>query len=1267
MKLSIQRTTLGAALCALSVVGVQSQVTIDAFTDPGTPTSVSANQAAPTPAPIDVSGLTGVVGGRRIVSSTWTGGTAAAGVSAVVDPAATGGAAFAANSDTDQDGFAEITWPIAGGADLTVGGAVAFEYTTVANDNGAVVTFTVTDGTPTVGTQSFPLAALASGLTIVPFDGFSPSLDFTDITEVKIKIDTVVASDVSMRTILTTRPQDFGDAPVTYCTLEADNGPRHFIAFDTSGDASGPTLGVAGNIDPDEDGNPSANAMGDNIIELPSSPFDDETGMTMNLLRAADSASNYDLVISGVTGGNPNVNAWIDFNADGDFADAGEQILTNDTSNGNGTHNYSFTPPATAAVGNSYMRVRISTAALPTTDGFKGSADDGEVEDYLVALTAFDWGDALDDGTVIGTITTAFNTTAGANNGANHEIVANAAILGSAIDPEGDGNPTAGADGDDTVGSPDDEDGVSGLPSVITTTGGSFPLTITVGGGTNGDVYAWADISSGIAALGGDGDFDNFGDQFLGTFGAAYNGGGGLTLNNVTGAQNFTLVIPPTGLVAGNPIFVRFRVANTGTAVAGPTGSVINGEVEDYVIQVVAQLQDWGDAPDSYDTTSGPNHNISGPTLGSNIDAETAGIPSGGADGDDTAQSPDDEDGVDFASVGTINPGDTISLPITTTGGTGRFLNGWIDFNGDGDFGDALEHVLDNVSVGAGTVNQNISIPVSSATGTTYARFRLTETASAIAAATRHTGNETTGEVEDYAITITPNLDFGDAPETGTSGNGVGTNNYGTTLANNGPRHSITGPGLGGTIDAETDGQPNSAATGDGADEDGVTFPDCLSAGIANNIPIQVNGTGKLSLWIDLNGDGDFLDSGEMLLNNVPHTGTLPFPINIPTTATPGATYARARVIALGDPDLTSPLGAASSGEVEDYAVSICKDFGDAPDTYCTVLASDGPRHDNTGPRLGPLRDAETNASAVTFGAVADGDDNAGSDDEDGVTFSNSGVFDTTSSSNQITFTLSSTADVEVYVDWNRDGDFDDAGEKYDFDNHAGGTESLSVGTLSTDGVTYVRVRAYTIGQALDSPKGNATSGEVEDYRITLSTPTLVDLLSFDATATETGQVAINWSTGAEIDTAGFNLTRRQLTDDSAASYEAVKLNSQLIPSRGTSAEGASYDYMDTPGYGTFNYQLEDIETSGRVGLHGFREVTILPTLEIGVGEDSKVNVNYLVLPGWDYEVEYKSLADEDSDWQALPNAPHNEGVVSDELGTETTARLYRLKASLRE
>src|SRR5262249_40018087 len=61
-------------------------------------------------------------------------------------------------------------------------------------------------------------------------------------------------------------------------------------------------------------------------------------------------------------------------------------------------------------------------------------------------------------------------------------------------------------------------------------------------------------------------------------------------------------------------------------------------------------------------------------------------------------------------------------------------------------------------------------------------------------------------------------------------------------------------------------------------------------------------------------------------------------------------------------------------------------DFGDAPDSFGTLLASDGARHLAVGPMLGSSRDAESDGQPNIF---ATGDDTHGTpDDEDGVVIS---------------------------------------------------------------------------------------------------------------------------------------------------------------------------------------------------------------------------------------------------------------------------------------
>jgi hypothetical protein len=93
--------------------------------------------------------------------------------------------------------------------------------------------------------------------------------------------------------------------------------------------------------------------------------------------------------------------------------------------------------------------------------------------------------------------------------------------------------------------------------------------------------------------------------------------------------------------------------------------------------------------------------------------------------------------------------------------------------------------------------------------------------------------------------------------------------------------------------------------------------------------------------------------------------------------------------------------------------------------------------------------------------------------------------------------------------------------------------------------------------------------------------PTAVDLASFSAEA-DAGGVALAWATVAEIDNAGFNLYRAN-----SPLGPWTQINDGLIVAEGDVFSGASYSYVDTPGYGTFYYQLEDVDFYGVSTLHG--------------------------------------------------------------------------------
>ena len=156
---------------------------------------------------------------------------------------------------------------------------------------------------------------------------------------------------------------------------------------------------------------------------------------------------------------------------------------------------------------------------------------------------------------------------------------------------------------------------------------------------------------------------------------------------------------------------------------------------------------------------------------------------------------------------------------------------------------------------------------------------------------------------------------------------------------------------FGNNIDPESAAQSGALALGDDLgksgglnlnDEDGISITP-LVPGQQATITYEVTvadadfftETLYFSAWFDWNRDGDFLDSGERVVNNVvvaadSETGLLSGiktrNITVPATASGGMTYARFRIGArLGTATqyIATPTGNASYGEVQDQAVSV--------------------------------------------------------------------------------------------------------------------------------------------------------------------------------------------------------------------------------------------------------------------------------------------------------------------------------------------------------
>jgi gliding motility-associated-like protein len=173
-------------------------------------------------------------------------------------------------------------------------------------------------------------------------------------------------------------------------------------------------------------------------------------------------------------------------------------------------------------------------------------------------------------------------------------------------------------------------------------------------------------------------------------------------------------------------------------------------------------------------------------------------------------------------------------------------------------------------------------------------------------------------------------------------------------------------------------------------------------------------------------------------------------------------------------------------------------DFGDAPDSYKTLLASDGARHQLFGPDLSPLIGSVVDWEEEGFpGNSLTGDDNSEStDDEDGFT----SLPDLSQSQNQYSLnnikvknTTGKTAYLAGWIDFDRDGLFE-SNEAAVTVVPATGNQNVTLNwsgfVIPSQGSSHARFRISTDNSILNQQAslckstGLAMDGEVEDYKI---------------------------------------------------------------------------------------------------------------------------------------------------------------------------------------
>ncbi len=314
------------------------------------------------------------------------------------------------------------------------------------------------------------------------------------------------------------------------------------------------------------------------------------------------------------------------------------------------------------------------------------------------------------------------------------------------------------------------------------------------------------------------------------------------------------------------------------------------------------------------------------------------------------------------------------------------------------------------------------------------------------------TPNQSNGTTRFTIVMPEVDLDYGDAPAS-----------YQTTLSNNGARHPIVRggtPRLGGLIDSETDATPFPGS-------DDARLP--VTAASASSL-FAIDDSVAANIRITAS---DSAIGGEVLTLTVNGTA-IRFEL-VESTSSPGAG------------NIAVPFAAGDAGaEVAANLVATIKST--VPETKDTLVVSIDPTDsasftlvsidDEDGVPVGSFVGAVT-----TEGLILANNSGQTSDPGEVIAFFNRAD----AAGAVLPVTVTGTGLLDVWIDFNADGDFKDFGERvFDHLTVSDGVNNLRIVTPvnAVLGATFVRFRISTDGT--DSPGGVANNGEVEDYRITI-------------------------------------------------------------------------------------------------------------------------------------------------------------------------------------
>lgn len=296
---------------------------------------------------------------------------------------------------------------------------------------------------------------------------------------------------------------------------------------------------------------------------------------------------------------------------------------------------------------------------------------------------------------------------------------------------------------------------------------------------------------------------------------------------------------------------------------------------------------------------------------------------------------------------------------------------------------------------------------------------------------------------------------------------------------------------------------------------------------------------------------------------------------------------------------IRSDVSCLAPGKISRLLVEVTqcpRDYGDAPNSYSTNIASNGATHNVVlGINLGALPpDVDTNGIAS---ADALGDNLDGTNDEDGVVsfpVIAGGTANTITNYTvvvNVTNMIGGPTSLCGWIDWNLNGQFD-ASESV-CTTASAGVNTLTwpsatlTGPVGSTG-TFARFRLSTDTVRNSFPTGVAADGEVEDYFIPFSTPLPLTVTTFEAV--KKGEtILLSWKADRELPLSGFNIER----SDDGRNFESIG---------SIAAQQENYKYTDNiPMSGNNYYRLKINEADGAYSYSAVRLVNFGTSSENGI------------------------------------------------------------------